>query len=228
MATESKTKAGLGVRLDDEYKTSMEAEIRLRRISYLPDEAKEAEKETCVICLDEDIGSDVMFAVDKCGHRFCRHYVKQHIEVKLLDGTFPSCLQHRCKSQLTIDRCDKLLTLKLSLMWKQRIREDSTPFTERVYCPQGRLTSRASGVLSTTCFESSGFRTCFKCSGSFCVNCKVPWHYRLSCSDYEKSCTARYADDARLKSLASGYRWRQYGKGQQMIERFVGCGRIKC
>ncbi|CAF1916733.1 unnamed protein product [Brassica napus] len=102
MATESKTKARLGVRLDDEYKTSMEAEIRLRRISYLPDEAKEAEKETCVICLDEDIGSDVMFAVDKCGHRFCRHYVKQHIEVKLLDGTFPSCLQHRCKSQLSI------------------------------------------------------------------------------------------------------------------------------
>lgn len=147
MATESKTKAGLGVRLDDEYKTSMEAEIRLRRISYLPDEAKEAEKETCVICLDEDIGSDVMFAVDKCGHRFCRHYVKQHIEVKLLDGTFPSCLQHRCKSQLTIDRCDKLLTLKLSLMWKQRIREDSTPFTERVYGPQDRLTSRASGVV---------------------------------------------------------------------------------
>ncbi|CAN6854334.1 unnamed protein product [Brassica oleracea] len=148
MATESKTKARLGVRLDDEYKTSMEAEIRLRRISYLPDEAKEAEKETCVICLDEDIGSDVMFAVDKCGHRFCRHYVKQHIEVKLLDETFPSCLQHRCKSQLSIiDRCDKLLTLKLSLMWKQRIREDSTPFTERVYCLQGRLTTRATSFL---------------------------------------------------------------------------------
>ncbi|WZZ34662.1 hypothetical protein YC2023_018063 [Brassica napus] len=189
MATESKTKARLGVRLDDEYKTSMEAEIRLRRISYLPDEAKEAEKETCVICLDEDIGSDVMFAVDKCGHRFCRHYVKQHIEVKLLDGTFPNgpdCPYPRCSY----------------LMSKSK--------------------------LSTTCFESSGFRTCFKCSGSFCVNCKVPWHYRLSCSDYEKSCTARYADDARLKSLASGYRWRQYGKGQQTIERFVGCGRIKC
>ncbi|CAG7894168.1 unnamed protein product [Brassica rapa] len=53
MATESKTKAGLGVLLDAEYKTSMEAEIRPRRISYLRDEAKEAEKETCVICLDE-------------------------------------------------------------------------------------------------------------------------------------------------------------------------------
>ena len=112
-----------------------------------PRRAKPARKMTCAICLDDDVNADQMFTVDKCGHRFCRHYVKQHIEVKLLDGTFPSCLQHRCKSQLTIDRCDKLLTLKLSLMWKQRIREDSTPFTERVYGPQDRLTSRASGVV---------------------------------------------------------------------------------
>lgn len=95
----------------------MEAEIRLRITSYVR-EAKEAKKETCVICLDEDIGSDVMFAVDKCGHRFCINCVIQHIEVKLLDGTFTSCLQHRCKSHLSIDRCDKILTLKLSLMWK--------------------------------------------------------------------------------------------------------------
>ncbi|CAH8313205.1 unnamed protein product [Eruca vesicaria subsp. sativa] len=166
MAKESKTTAGLGVMLDDEYKTSMEA--------------KEVKKETCVICLDEDIGSDVMFAVDKCGHWFCINCVKQHIEVKLLDGTTPSCLQHRCKSQLSIDRCDKLLTPKLSLMWKQRIREDSTPFTERFYCPNPRCSYLMSKTeLSTTCSESSGFRTCFKCSGSFCVKCKVSWHHRL-------------------------------------------------
>uniref|UniRef100_A0A0D3B2H6 IBR domain-containing protein n=1 Tax=Brassica oleracea var. oleracea TaxID=109376 RepID=A0A0D3B2H6_BRAOL len=27
---------------------------------------------------------------------------------------------------------------------------------------------------------------CFKCDGSFCLHCKVPWHSALSCNKYKK------------------------------------------
>ncbi|CAH2071623.1 unnamed protein product, partial [Thlaspi arvense] len=183
-------------------------------------------KEVCIICFD-DIDSDLMLSVDQCGHRFCLNCVKHHIESKLLDGTIPNCPQHRCKSQLTIERCGKLLTLKMSLMWKQRIKEDLTPFTERVYCPYPRCSYLMSKTeLSSSC-ESVGFRTCFKCNGSFCIHCKVPWHSMLSCTDYKKS--RRLNDDGELiEILAKKLQWRQCVKCQQMIQRSDGCGRITC
>ncbi|VVB16686.1 unnamed protein product [Arabis nemorensis] len=104
MAAKSKAPVKVGIR---------------RRLTFLfPRQVKAAKNETCVICLDQDIDSDVMFLVGSCGHRFCLNCVKQHIEVKLLDGKIPNCLEHRCQSQLSIRKCVKILTPKLSLMWK--------------------------------------------------------------------------------------------------------------
>ncbi|VVB16682.1 unnamed protein product [Arabis nemorensis] len=115
--------------------TSIDTEIRPRRTFY-PFQAKAAKRASCVICFDDDIHYDLMFYVGRCGHWFCLNCVKQHIEVKLLDGKIPDCLERRwCKFQLSIDSCVKLLTPKLSLMWEQRIKEDSTPLNERIYCP---------------------------------------------------------------------------------------------
>lgn len=67
-----------------------------------------------------------MFLVGECGHRFCLNCVKQHIQLKLLDGKIPTCLEHWCKSQLCIDTCVKLLNPKLFLMWEQRIKEEQS------------------------------------------------------------------------------------------------------
>ncbi|XP_024009951.1 E3 ubiquitin-protein ligase dbl4, partial [Eutrema salsugineum] len=188
---------------------------------HLPDHS-----ETCVICFD-DIDSDVMFSVDKCSHRFCFECMKHHIEVKLLEGTIPNCPQHRCKSQLSIDSCSKLLTLKQSLAWKQRIKEDSTPFTEKVYCPYPRCSYLMSKTELSTCSDA-GLRTCFKCSGSFCVHCKVPWHSKLSCTAFKKWHRPRNDDAEFIKSLAKFNGWRQCAKCQHMIEHSSGCARVKC
>ena len=87
--------------LQDDYMTLMG-----RRAMYPLCKAKSSkEKESCVICFDEDIDSDLMFSVDTCRHRFCVNCVKQHLTVKLLDGTIPNCLHHGCTTQLSVDTC---------------------------------------------------------------------------------------------------------------------------
>ncbi|KAL1208579.1 E3 ubiquitin-protein ligase RSL1 [Cardamine amara subsp. amara] len=216
------------LQLQDDYMTPMDAEVR-PGISLYPRQANEAKKESCVICFDDDIDFDLMFLVDECGHRFCFNCMKQHIEVKLLDGTIPNCLEHRCESQLSIDRCGKFLSLELSLMWKQRIKEISTPLTERVYCPY----QSCAYLMSKTELSSSvksGLRRCFKCDGSFCLHCKVPWHSTLSCKAYKKlhPSPENDDDDAKVKSLAKLNGWRQCGRCQYMVERSYGCNHIRC
>ncbi|VVB16683.1 unnamed protein product [Arabis nemorensis] len=187
-------------------------------------------KESCVICFGDDIDSDLMFLVDECGHRFCFNCVKKHIEVKLIDRMIPNCLVHRCESQLSFDRCGKFLTLKLSSMWKQRIKEDSTPLKERVYCPYQSCSYLMSKTELFSLFRYTHRKSCFKCGGSFCVRCKVPWHSRLSCTDYKKLHSRPQNDnyDVKLKSLAKLKGWRQCGKCQHMIERTSGCKHITC
>ncbi|CAL9244339.1 unnamed protein product [Arabidopsis halleri] len=167
-----------------------------------PVKAKAAKKVSCVICF-EDTDFDLLFSVDKCGHRFCFNCVKQHIEVKLLDGKIPNCLHHRCKSQLSIDRCDMLLNPKLRKMWKQRISEDTIPFRERVYCPYKRCSYLMTKTeLYRPISSKSGLRRCLKCGNSFCFYCKVPWHSTLSCTDYRKLKLYRQNEDTELESLA--------------------------
>ncbi|KAL0709950.1 hypothetical protein Bca4012_016928 [Brassica carinata] len=198
-----------------------------------PRHGEAAEKESCVICLDYDVDFNLMFSVgDQCSHRFCFNCVKKHIEVQLLNGTVPKCLLYGCRSPLSFDKCGKLLTdLKLSLMWEQRIKEDSTPMNERVYCPY----QSCSYLMSKTelcSSDESALRRCFKCDGSFCLHCKVPWHSALSCNAYKKLYPNPQVDDedfAKLKSMAKRKGWRQCGKCKHMIERSGGgCNRMLC
>lgn len=214
----------------------MDAEVRPRSTFYSRHEANDSKKESCVICTDDDIDSELMFSVDKCGHRFCLNCVEQHIAVKLVDGTIPNCLEHRCESELSIDRCGMILTHKLSLMWTQRVKENSTPLDERVYCPNQSCSYLMSKTeLYASVDESGRLRRCFKCCRSFCLQCKVPWHSSLSCSDYEKlhpnpqnNDEDDDDDDAKLTSLANREGWRQCGMCHYMVERSSGCFFMRC
>lgn len=199
-----------------------------------PRQAKAARKEECVICYN-DTSAERMFSVNKCRHRFCFQCVKQHVEVKLLQGMVPKCPHDGCKSELVIDACGKLLTPKLSELWKQRIKENAIPVTDRVYCPYPRcsalmsrtkISESANSLLAV--YPASGVRRCVECRGLFCVDCKVSWHGKLSCTEYKKLHPNPPADDVKLNSLANNKMWRQCGKCQHMIELTQGCNHITC
>ncbi|KAF2574544.1 hypothetical protein F2Q70_00005573 [Brassica cretica] len=120
-------------------------------------------------------------------------------------------------------------------MWKQRIKENAIPVTERVYCPYVRCSALMSKTKISesakslqSAYPASGVRRCVECRGLFCVDCKVPWHGKLSCTEYKKLHPNPPADDVKLKSLANNKMWRQCGKCQHMIELTQGRNHITC
>ncbi|GLT37282.1 hypothetical protein SLA2020_116110 [Shorea laevis] len=192
-------------------------------------------KETCVICF-EDTDVEQMFSVDGCLHRYCFSCIKQHVEVKLLNMSVPKCPHEGCKSELGVESCKKFLPPMMIEMLKERIKEASIPVTEKVYCPYPRCSvlmsrSEISEEYAKYAFvgsDRSGARRCIKCHGLFCINCKVPWHNGMTCSDYKISNPNLTAEDLKLNSLATKNKWRQCGKCNNMIEHTEGCWHMTC
>ncbi|XP_019082714.1 PREDICTED: uncharacterized protein LOC104703067 [Camelina sativa] len=183
--------------------------------------------EVCVICLEEtDDGR--MFFTDKCSHRHCFSCVKQHVEVKLLSGIVPTCLDYGCKFELTLESCSKVLTSKLIDMWKHKMKEDYIPAAEKIYCPYPSCSMLMSRTELSIEVEQSNVKSCVKCCGLFCVDCKVPSHTGLSCADYKKLHPDPLVDDLKLKSLANDNMWRQCVKCRHLIELSDGCNHMTC
>lgn len=190
--------------------------------------------ETCVICF-EDTDASQIFSVDGCLHRYCFSCMKQHVEVKLLHGILPRCPHEGCKSDLNVDSCGKFLTPKIMETMRQRIKEASTPVTEKVYCAYPRCSVLMSKTelleySKTHLFgvERSGARRCVNCNNIFCINCKVPWHSNMTCVDYKRSNPYPPAEETKLKFLATTNLWRQCNKCNHMIELAEGCYHMTC
>lgn len=207
-------------RVNFAYKLAMEA-ISSEIIINIP-----AQKETCTICLNDNLNPDQMFSVDKCGHMFCSECVKRHIEVRLLEGSLIRCLHSSCASKLTYGSCVNILTPKLKEIWEQRIKEDAIPITNRVYCPNPTcLAFMSEAELSiSTRFR----RLCVKCGEPFCINCKVPWHNNMSCDHYKTLHQNFTKNDIMLINSANQNMWHQCRKCQHMIERSDGCDSVRC
>ncbi|CAL9247572.1 unnamed protein product [Arabidopsis halleri] len=140
------------------------------------------EKKTCG---GVSIEPEPMFSVALCRHQFGVEWMKQHIEVRLIEGDVPRCPHYGCKSILTLKSCAHLLTPKLKEMWEHRIKEDSIPVCERFHCPNPRCWALMSKTELFESTEDGVRRCCFKCRKPFCINCKVLWHSNLSCKEYK-------------------------------------------
>lgn len=191
-------------------------------------------KETCVICY-EGITVDRMFSVDGCFHSFCFSCMKQHVEVKLLEEQTASCPRDQCKSEVKIECCAKFLDPKLVDVMIRRKKECSISVSDKVYCSYPKcseLMVKAEVLEYTKQFlvgaDRSGARKCMKCGLYFCMNCKVPWHYNITCDDFSRSKGYKNAGDGMLKSLAHSKRWRQCLNCNNMVELIWGCYHITC
>ncbi|KAG7642007.1 Zinc finger C3HC4 RING-type [Arabidopsis suecica] len=184
--------------------------------------------EICSICFEETEGERMFFTTEKCVHRHCFPCVKQYVEVKLLSGTVPTCLDDGCKFKLTLESCSKVLTLELIEMWKQKMKEDSIPTAERIYCPYPNCSMLMSKTELSSESNLSNDRSCVKCCGLFCIDCKVPSHSDLSCSEYKKLHHDPLVDELKLKSLAKDKKWRQCKMCRHMIELSHACNHMTC
>lgn len=184
-------------------------------------------EKTCAICIEET-DAEHMFFTDKCLHRHCFSCVNMHVEVKLLSGTVPTCLESGCKSELTLESCSRVLTPKLVEMWKRKMKEDLVPHAEKIYCPYPRCSVLMSKTELSSEAEQSNVRACIKCYGLFCIDCKVSSHSDFSCAEYKRLHPEPLFDDMELKCLANDQMWRQCTECKHMIELSDGCNHITC
>ncbi|KAF5200018.1 E3 ubiquitin-protein ligase dbl4 [Thalictrum thalictroides] len=189
--------------------------------------------ETCSICL-EDTDSVKMFSVDVCMHRYCFSCMKQHMEVKILQGVIPECPHEGCKNTLSLAGSRKFLKPNLVETMSQLLKEASVPVTEKVYCPYPKcstLMSKSEALEYANKFmaaDRSVVRKCVNCHGLFCIDCKVPWHSTMSCKEFKASNLSARVEEAKLKNLANQNLWRQCVKCNHMIELAEGCYHMTC
>lgn len=182
--------------------------------------------ESCVICLEErDVGR--FFSVDGCNHRYCFSCMKQQVKANLQRGMVPKCPHEGCNLELKIPSCEKFLPPELLDIMTELIKEASIPVTQKIYCPYPKCSALMS-KSALVCDDSCGAAVCTKCRGHFCINCKVPWHSNITCSEYKESNPVPIVEDAKLKNLAATNQWRQCVKCNHMIEFAAGCFHMTC
>uniref|UniRef100_A0A251SRN9 RBR-type E3 ubiquitin transferase n=1 Tax=Helianthus annuus TaxID=4232 RepID=A0A251SRN9_HELAN len=190
-------------------------------------ESTQEKLENCVICLD-DKSIDQFFSIEGCTHRYCYSCVKQHVEVKLLNGVLPKCPHEGCGNELRIESCEKFLNPKFTEMMRRRLKEDSIPVTEKVYCPYPKCSTLMSTTEALGSIDEIGAITCYKCHGNFCIDCRVPWHTNMNCEEYKRRNPAPIVEESKLKNLAARNLWRQCIKCKHMIELAAGCYHMTC
>ncbi|KAM1999251.1 hypothetical protein ACFX16_006707 [Malus domestica] len=225
----------LVARSDIKFALKLAREAIVSQITWHAETGKgKSLKETCVICFEETDVAE-MFSIDGCLHRYCFSCMRQHVEVKFLNGMVAECPHEGCKTEVNIDGCAKFLAPKLVEAISQRIRESAIPVTDKVYCPNPRcsaLMSKSEVLEYTKTYfvgaEQSGARRCMKCQYYFCINCKVPWHFNMNCYDYKRSHPYPHPEDQLMNSLATKKHWRQCVKCNHMVELAEGCYHITC
>ncbi|KAI3686910.1 hypothetical protein L1987_80600 [Smallanthus sonchifolius] len=116
-------------------------------------------------------------------------------------------------------------------MMRRRLKEDSIPVTEKVYCPNPRcstLMSRNEALRHPVLVYGFGARSCYNCRGNFCVHCRAPWHENMTCYEYKRRNPTSLVEESKLKNLAARNLWRQCIKCKHMIELAAGCYHMTC
>ncbi|XP_041992326.1 probable E3 ubiquitin-protein ligase ARI9 isoform X1 [Salvia splendens] len=185
--------------------------------------------EQCTICL-EDTYVDRMFLISSCRHSYCFLCLSKHVQFKLLQGRLPKCPHEKCETELKLESCKEFLTPELLEIMSQRVKEASIPADDKIYCPY----PRCSNLLSKKELRGSTYdgllkcRKCPKCSGNFCIDCQVPWHKDMQCSEFKRRNPNPCNEDKVLESLASRNLWRQCPKCSHMVSLASGCYHIYC
>lgn len=70
---------------------------------------------------------------------------------------------------------------------------------------------------------------CPRCRRSLCKDCKVVWHERLTCTQFQAlPAHERAPEDLELMELARKQKWRRCPKCRAMVELKFGCNHVTC
>lgn len=177
-----------------------------------------------------------MMLTMKCSHRFCSHCMRVYVDGKVKSSQVPiRCPQSGCKNYISSSECRSFLPLTSYESLENVLAEADRIDSDRIYCPYPNcsvllnpsecLSARASSSSQSdnSCIE------CPVCQRFICMECGVPWHSSMCCSEYQNlPLEERDASDITLHRLAQNERCRRCQRCRRMIELTRGCYHMTC
>ncbi|XP_022146079.1 probable E3 ubiquitin-protein ligase RNF217 [Momordica charantia] len=188
-------------------------------------------RQLCEICLERK-AIDNMFTIEACLHSFCRKCVIKHVAAKINGGSSRvSCPSLDCSRFVEFETCWGMLPKRVAEKWDRALCEALFVEAEKVMCPfkdcSAAMVNLEKG-RSADILESE----CPICHRLFCAKCRVPWHARVTCEEYQRQKKSkkrgREDDDALLKDMARKMEWMRCPRCKFFVEKTYGCLHITC
>ncbi|CAN6204472.1 unnamed protein product [Urochloa humidicola] len=153
----------------------------------------------CTICM-ETVHVREVFPIPGCTHLLCISCLSQYITAKVEDNVLSiGCPEPGCKDgTLDLESCQDVIPLQLFQRWDAALC-DSALGPLKFYCP---FRDCSALLVNEGSHGEAAIRNaeCPHCSRMFCVECKVPWHYEVTCYDFQRLGN----DEPRLDDLLLG------------------------
>lgn len=172
----------------------------------------------CLVC-QEDIDQAIHL---ECGHAVaCDNCLIQWFTSELTSRKLPlGCMM--CKYPVSRDVLESILPNDLFLKYDQL---EAEQLAERewvmFYCPNCRA------VMSADNNENKHI-VCLDCKKHFCLQCKVEWHKKSTCEQYQQWARENGNADALTWDLVNRLDVKQCPRCKHWIEKNEGCNHMTC
>jgi hypothetical protein len=144
-------------------------------------------------------------------------------------ATFVRCPHDKCGGVFSAEQCDLVLGAKSAT--REKLRSLNTPEQQglragtHMYCPSG-----CNHVLEIKKMDSVTRRTCVRCAGAFCNVCRVPWHDKITCKEYQQLPShLKSGDDIAFLNLAKERLMRKCPKCHWLVDKTPdSCNQVVC
>ncbi|KAK1355005.1 Atp-dependent rna helicase deah12, chloroplastic [Heracleum sosnowskyi] len=180
----------------------------------------------CGICVDRK-PFNKLFAIKGCNHSYCCKCIRQYGTSKIQDN-IPRiyCPVSNCSGRLDPEYCRSIVPSKVFDRWGDALLEAAVPDCDKFYCP---VKDCSALLVKGHDFEDIIKSKCPICRKSFCAKCKVPWHYRIKCEEYQNlHKDEREREDIMFMQLPKEKGWTRCSKCKFYVERTEGCSYIRC
>ncbi|WOL19837.1 hypothetical protein Cni_G28639 [Canna indica] len=173
----------------------------------------------CGICMEEKYAFECI-RMKGCAHAFCACCVGQYVAAKVeANEAWIGCPDPGCGvGFLEPEMCRFILPEKAIDRWGDRLCEEGILGTARFYCPYSDCSALL--VRDGEEDEAVDVAVCPHCDRMLCARCRVPWHSRTTCKDYQ----AFVADEKGkgLLKLAKKKKWQRCPNCGFFVEKSEG------
>ncbi|CDW84022.1 ibr domain containing protein [Stylonychia lemnae] len=212
-----------------------ETQRLIKQLQKEDDEAKRNERQnidqednnlTCAVCLD-DIVDDNILPLTSCDHFYHKECLESYFRVEIQDRRFPiKCPQDNCGKEIEIMDIQDVLA-----------EDDLKKFDEYNFSKIVDQQEDLSWCPTPDCgyaffFEEGNYEhDCPKCGISYCLNCRVVFHKKLTCEKYQtqtKNKDQERLNEEKFMQFVKGAKFKQCPKCKFWVEKNDGCDHMTC